>query len=280
MTSPIAPALFSVLLTLTACAQPAPRLIVRGDDMGYAHAGNEAIMNTYTEGIVTSVEVIVPSPWFPEAVRMLADHPDLDIGVHLAITSEWDNVKWRPMTPAPSLRDADGYFYPMIRPNENYPGRALLENDWQLADIEQEFRAQIETVMRHIPGVSHVSGHMGSTGIREDVQALVYRLGEEYGIDIFPEKMGVERASYVGPHATLEEKIAGFTAMLEGLEAGKTYLFVDHPGLDTPELRAIHHIGYEDVAIDRQGVTDLWTDPRIREKIEALGIELIGYDDL
>ena len=83
----------------------------------------------------------------------------LDIGVHLAITSEWDNVKWRPMTPAPSLRDADGYFYPMICPNKNYPG-------------------------------------------------------------------------------------------------------------------------YEDVAIDRQGVTDLWTDPRIRQKIEALGIDLIGYDDL
>jgi hypothetical protein len=64
------------------------------------------------------------------------------------------------------------------------------------------------------------------------------------------------------------------------LDSDQTYLFVDHPGLDTPELRAIHHIGYDDVAADRQGVTDVWTDPRVREFIRAKGIELISYRDL
>jgi hypothetical protein len=68
--------------------------------------------------------------------------------------------------------------------------------------------------------------------------------------------------------------------MLGSLKAGKTYLFVDHPGLDTPELRAIHHIGYEQVAADRQGVTDVWTDPRVRELIKGKGIQLISYKDL
>jgi len=68
--------------------------------------------------------------------------------------------------------------------------------------------------------------------------------------------------------------------MLESLEPGKTYLFVDHPGLDSPELRSIHHIGYEDVAMDRQGVTDLWTDPKIKALIEKRGIQLISYADL
>jgi hypothetical protein len=68
--------------------------------------------------------------------------------------------------------------------------------------------------------------------------------------------------------------------MLAGLDADQTYLFVDHPGLDGPELRAIHHIGYENVALDRQGVTDTWTDPQIRRLIEAKGIQLISYRDL
>jgi hypothetical protein len=68
--------------------------------------------------------------------------------------------------------------------------------------------------------------------------------------------------------------------MLESLVAGQTYLFVDHPGLDTPEMRAIHHIGYENVATDRQGVTDTWTNPRVREFIQAKRIQLIGYRDL
>jgi predicted glycoside hydrolase/deacetylase ChbG (UPF0249 family) len=92
-----------------------PRLIVRGDDMGYSHAGNMAILRSYKEGIETSIEVLVPSPWFPEAVRVLAENPAVDVGIHLTLTSEWDNIKWRPLSTCPSLRDADGYFYPMVR---------------------------------------------------------------------------------------------------------------------------------------------------------------------
>ena len=92
--------------------------------------------------------------------------------------------------------------------------------------------------------------------------------------------MPYSRASYVGERGSSEEKIASFLRMLEGLEGGKTYLFVDHPGLDSPELRAIHHVGYEEVAIDRQGVTDAWTDPRVMAAVRARGIRLIGYRDL
>jgi hypothetical protein len=68
--------------------------------------------------------------------------------------------------------------------------------------------------------------------------------------------------------------------MLNSLEAGQTYLFIDHPGLDSPELRAIHHVGYENVAVDRQGVTDTWTHPRVRNMIRTKGIQLISYRDL
>ena len=140
--------------------------------MGYSHSGNEAIRRTYLAGVASSVEIIVPSPWFPEAARMLQDHPEIDVGIHLALSSEWDNVKWRPLTEAASLRDPDGYFYPMIHPNEAYPGRALTENDWSLQEIEREFRAQIETAMRHVPRISHVSGHMNSTGFDPRVREM------------------------------------------------------------------------------------------------------------
>ncbi len=258
----------------------APRLIVRGDDMGYSHAGNEAIRKCYTEGIETSVEVIVPSPWFPEAARMLAENSKVDVGVHLALSSEWDNVKWRPVSDCPSLRDGDGYFYPMIYPNKNYPKLALMENRWRLEDVEKEFRAQIDLAIKKLPRVSHLSGHMGCENIGKDVKALVARLAREYKLDIAPEEFGVKAMRYDGPHGTSEEKIASFMKALQTLEAGKTYLFVDHPGLDTPELRAIHHIGYENVALDRQGVTDTWTDPRVKQLVEAKGIQLISYRDL
>ncbi|QDK82326.1 ChbG/HpnK family deacetylase [Spirosoma sp. KCTC 42546] len=273
---------FLLLLILrTAVPQTAPpRLIIRGDDMGYAHGGNEALVKCYKEGIETSIEVLVPSPWFPEAVQLLTENPTVDVGIHLTLSSEWDNIKWRPVSDCPSLKDADGYFYPMIYPNKNYPKRSVVENNWQLADVEKEFRAQIELALKKIPRISHISGHMGCTGMGDDVKTLVKKLAKEYKIDIMPNELGVANISYVGAHATSQEKIESFIKMLESLEAGKTYLFVDHPGLDTPELRAIHHIGYEQVAIDRQGVTDCWTNPQVKALIKTKGIQLISYKDL
>ena len=67
--------------------------------------------------------------------------------------------------------------------------------------------------------------------------------------------------------------------MLETLGPG-TWLFVDHPAFDVPEMRAVRHVGYENVAADRQGVVEAWTSPKVKEVVARRGIELIGYRDL
>ena len=122
---------------------------------------------------------------------------------------------------------------------------------------------------------------MGCSTITDEVKALTKKLAKEYKIDIDPvDDYQVMRVSYSGPKRTPQEKIQSFLTMLEGLELGKTYLFVDHPGLDTDELSAIHHVGYEDVATDRQGVTDVLTNQQIKESIKQRHIQLISYKDL
>jgi len=269
-----------LIAACTAAQTNPPRLIVRGDDMGYSHSGNLALVKCYKEGIQTSIEVIVPSPWFPEAVKLLNENPKADVGIHLAITSEWDHVKWRPLTDCKSLRDEDGYFLPMIYPNKNYPKRSVVESDWQLADIEKEFRAQIEMGLKKIPRISHLSSHMGCTGITEEVKALTRKLAAEYKIPVHPEPKIDGYVTYDGPRKTGQDKISSFIRMLEKLQPGKTYIFVDHPGLADQELEAISHIGYENVAEDRQGVTDLFTSPRVKSAIKDKNIQLISYKDL
>ena len=213
-------------------------------------------------------------------VEMLEENPSIDVGVHLAITSEWSNIKWRPLSDCPSLRDADGYFFPMAWPNKNYPGQAVKENQWKLADIEKEFRAQIEMAIKKISGISHISGHMGCTDISDSVKQMTKKLAKEYKLDIDLEELNVKYAGYDGPHKTSGEKIQSFINMLNKLQTGNTYLFVDHPGLNSSELRAIHHIGYEDVATDRQGVTDTWTNEKIKKLIKQKNIQLVSYKDL
>ncbi|HMJ68748.1 MAG TPA: polysaccharide deacetylase family protein [Cyclobacteriaceae bacterium] len=256
------------------------RLIVRGDDMGYSHSGNLALIKCSKEGIQTSIEVIVPSPWFPEAVRLLKENPQIDVGIHLALTSEWDNVKWRPMTDCPSLRTPDGYFYPMVFPNPNYPKMSIKENNWKIEDVEKELRAQIETALRHIPGISHISSHMGCTALSDEVRALEKKLAKEYKIDIDLKELGIGYVGYDGPKTTSAEKISAVIKMLGKLEKGKTYLFVEHPGFDNDELKAVSHIGYENVAADRQGVTDVFTSDAVKKEIKRLGIQLVSYKEV
>ena len=272
---------FSFLLLDNSFAQQkAPQLIIRGDDMGYTHSGNEAIIKSYKVGIEKSIEVIVSSPWFPEAVKLLTQNPGVDVGIHLALTSEWENIKWRPLSDCASLKDANGYFFPMVFPNKNYPGQAISENAWKIADIEKEFRAQIEMALKMIPRISHISSHMGCTNLSPDVKALTKRLAKEYKIDIDLEEYHVLSVGYMGPKTTVADKTTSFINMLEKLEPGKTYLFVDHPGTDNEELKAVFHIGYEQVAVDRQGVTDLFTNEKVKAFIKEKGIELISYKDL
>ncbi len=261
-----------------------PLLIIRGDDMGSSHSANVASIDTYVNGIEKSIEVMVVTPWFPEAVRMLNENQGVDVGLHLTITSEWENIKWRPLTHCPSLTDRNGYFLPMLSPNPNYKGLAITENEWKLDEIEREFRAQIELALKNIPRISHISGHMGSTSFAPQVSELTRRLAAEYGladvstnpIDDYAILGGVYNAWGKPP----SEKENAFIEMLTKLEAGKTYLFVEHPSLNNDEMKAVYHIGYENVAEDRQAVTDMFKSQKVKDIIAEKGIRLVSYNDV
>lgn len=257
-----------------------PRLIVRGDDMGFSHSGNLALVKSYREGIETSIEVIAPSPWFPEAVKLLNQNPRVDVGLHFAITAEWDNIKWRPLSDCPSITNEDGYFYPMLYKNRNYPGEAIMDHDWKLDDIERELRAQIKLAQKYLPGLTHISGHMGATGFDPNVKAMVARVAAEFNlatVDSDPTRNPISYARVDFRNKNTEQRIDAFIDMINNLENGKTYVFVEHPGLDDAELKAISHIGYTDVAEGRQDVTTIFTSEKVREAIARRGVQLVSY---
>lgn len=269
-------------LLLSASIADAQEIAFRIDDMGALHSVNVASIDVYQNGLATSVEVLTVGAWFPEAVKMLKENPGLDVGVHLAITSEWENVKWRPLTDCPSLVDENGYFFPMMGPNAAYPGQSVMENikKFDIKEIEKEFRAQIELALKNIPNVTHISGHMMSTAINKDVAEMVKRLSEEYGLPSIDrldsgKQYGFGYLSYSGPKATAAEKIASLVKAVEKTEPGKKYIFIDHPAYDDSEMQTVMHVGYEDVAVDRQGVTDLLKSPELKAAIEAKGAKVV-----
>ena len=272
-----------LLLAFIVGLQPAAgriRLIVKADDMAAGHGINVATIDAFKRGVVTTTNVIVPGPWFPEAVRLLNENPGLDVGVHLALTSEWDNVKWRPITHAPSIVDADGYFFPLVQPRSGFPaGRSIKESTWKLDEIERELRAQLTLAKRHLPQATYTWNHMGFPSVAPEVAALVARLTREFGL-LVPTELGIQSVGRVyeskDSGAVKADKLA---ARLEKLEPG-LWLHIDHAATDDPEMRAYGHPGYEWVAADRSANVDAWTSPKVREVIARRGIELTSYRDL
>lgn len=265
-------------------AQPPPggevRLLVREDDMGSFHTANLACIECYTNGIARSVELMVNGPWFPEAVKLLNAHPGLDVGVHLVLTSEWENFKWVPKASVPSLVDSNGFFFPMVWRNNLLPAHtSIQESNWQLADVEKELRAQIEIALRNVPRITHLGGHMGFEGLDARIRDLVERLRKDYRLQPGGFKTKVNYFPGWGRERATEARIRAFIANLEALKPG-TYLFVEHPAQATAEMESVGHKGYETVSADREGVRQVYTSSEVKEAVRRLKIKLVSYADL
>lgn len=266
-------------VSASAASDTTTRLVVRADDMGAAQAVNDACIEAYRNGIVTSIEVLVPGPWFLDAVRLLKQNPGVDVGVHLALTSEWERIKWRPLTHAPSLVDADGYFRPMTKQEPGFPAdTGFVDAHPKLEEVERELRAQIETAQRHLgKRVTHVSAHMLAARATPELQALTARLAREYGLRL--EDDGMRYTGNFGSNtSTPQQREDALVELLERLPPGNWFI-VEHPAFDTPEMHGLGHKGYEHVAADRAGVLRAYLSPRVKAVIARRGIRLSTFPE-
>lgn len=270
---------FIVSINTVFCADDEIVLIVRADDMGAAHGINVSSIQVCEEGIARTVEVMVPTPWYPEAVKMLNDHPHIDVGIHLTLTSEWENIKWGPLTSVKTFVDEMGFFHPMTRQRNDFPpNSAFLSPQLDENEVEVELRAQIERAVKDIPRISHVSAHMGTATSTPKLKAMLDRILGDYNLNReMPEiKRGV---SYGDGDGTPQEREAALIESLEALTPG-IYLSVIHAGLDIPEMQAMGHNGYYNVAADRAGVTYAFTSEKVKAVIKRKNIRLASYADV
>jgi chitin disaccharide deacetylase len=272
--------LIALQICLHISGQQEIRLLVRGDDIGSTHAANLACIDAYQKGIVRSVEIMVPCAWFEEAVILLNQNPGLDIGIHLVLTSEWNVYKWRPLTHCPSITDDDGYFFPMIWPNENYPeNRTLLHANWKIEEVEAELRAQIELALKKIPRISHLSNHMAWSKADPKLSELYERLQKEYNLELNPAADSISHLGNYDKAGSTASQEKEFIDNLKKLTPG-TWIFVEHPAYDQPEMQGVFHTGYENVGKDRDNVARVLMSSRVKKVIADKKINLIGYKDL
>ena len=151
-------------------------LIVNADDYGLCRAANEAVEELFETGKLKSSTVMLPARAAEEAVRFANSHPQYPIGVHLTMTSEWPNYRWKPLTDGKSLVDASGNMWSS--------SKEVAQNA-KLDELEAEIRAQVDRA--HAMGMhpSHLDNHMGSlyghqTG-RFSILKMTLRVCGEYG---------------------------------------------------------------------------------------------------
>lgn len=251
-------------------------LLIRCDDIGMCHAVNMAAKKLIESGMVFSVSVMFTCAWYQEAAVILKEHPEISVGVHLTLNSEWGNYRWGPVlgkAMVPSLVDSTGYFF---------PSRAkLFANSPKIGEIEKELRAQIDRALNSGLRIDYLDHHMGAAGQTAELRQLLVRLAKEYRLGIsryFGEKY--DNSIYF---AAIENKTDSLVADINKLEPGINNLFVFHIGLDTPEMAAMYDLnsfGLPDMSKHRDAELKALCSPEFKKSLVNNNIKLITYRDL
>jgi predicted glycoside hydrolase/deacetylase ChbG (UPF0249 family) len=186
-------------------------VVVHEDDVGMTHGANVAFSELSALGACTSGSVMVPCPWFPEAIEMASKNPALDLGVHLTLTSEKQPYRWRPITHPPrsaGLADEMGYFWADVPSVRRHAAPDA---------VEVELRAQIDTALSTRIDITHLDAHMGTAMCPEFVD-IYLRLGREYRLPILLVKdyATFDPRLYSGPLSTQPYDAAVVSAKADG----------------------------------------------------------------
>lgn len=276
-------------------------VILHADDIGMCQAGLAAYAEIVEFGVLSSAATMVPCPWFPATAvlyrTLQATHPNLDMGVHVTLTSEWDGLRWGPISTrdvASGLLDAEGYFPRQTAPVQAH-GRA--------AAVLAEMEAQLQRALAAGIDVTHLDSHMGSI-FHPQFMPLYIELAQRYRIPALAfrwqasdlQAWGMDEATavqfanwsqnleasgfplldsiFMMPLDTHKNRLDVARQSLSNLQPGIHY-FLIHPAQDTPELRAVAPDWQARVA-DYQ----LFVDKTWRQTVAESGVRVIGWREI
>lgn len=252
------------------------KLLIRCDDIGMSHSVNMAAKELLETGLVFSASVMFPCSWYQEGVDLLKNHPEIAVGIHLTLNSEWKNYRWGPISgreKVSSLVDEHGYFF---------PSRAtFFANNPKLEEVEIELRAQIERAMKSGLKISYMDYHMGTAVDKPEMRKIVEKLAAEYklGISRYFGEIDV-KSMYADP---IETKKDSLIKILKTLPENKINLLVCHIGKDNDELGAMidmNAFGLSGMSKHREAELNALKFARQERLFEKNNVKLINYIEL
>jgi len=264
-------------------------LIIHADDLAVAHSEDSASFEALDGGVVTSASIIVPGPWLAEVAEYAKVHPDADLGLHLALTSEWKTFRWGSVESrdkVPSLLDSAGTLWPLTE---------LVAKNAKPQEAEQELRAQIRQAMAVGIRPTHLDSHMGSAFATPELFAAYVKVAHEFHLPFLAVRLNDERAKLLSllsdkdilvdsvvianPSVRPDQWKEFYLDAVKNMKPGLTEIIV-HLGHDDAELQAVmvDHPDYGSAW--RQRDVDVVSSPEMKKALEDNHIVLIKWRDL
>jgi predicted glycoside hydrolase/deacetylase ChbG (UPF0249 family) len=284
----IHPICWSVLLLTAVAATPLalnaqrvdpPEVLLRLDDIGMNHSVNLAMEKVAATGMPFSVSLLFACPWYQEAVEILKKYPQVTVGVHLALNSEWRNYRWGPVLGkggVPSLVDKDGYFLPS--------SEAFLASTYDLGEVERELSAQVERALRSGLRITYVDAHMGMAEATPQLREVEERVAKKYGLGI---------STYFGESyftlwgVPVHSKKSALLTHLANATRDSVNLIEVHVAERTPEMEVIFDMNAPaqntpdaGVVAHRKAELETMLSPELAEMVRSSKIRLVTYQQL
>jgi chitin disaccharide deacetylase len=261
-------------------------LIIHADDFGMMHSVDAAIEEALEKHWVTSASILVPCPWFPEVGQWAKAHPEADLGIHLALNSEWTPYRWPPVSPQPmnsSLRDADGYL-PLL--GEYVDAHA------KMSDVETEMHAQIDKAKAAGIRISHIDPHMGTivgtadlfkvylaTARAYKTPFLISRQFNMFQQALDPGTIILDGVLEIEPGVSKAGWLDAYKKMLQPLTSG-TYQLIVHLAHNDPDIQAATADHPNWGAEWRQNDFDMVRSSEFQKFLKDQSFILINWTDL
>lgn len=273
-------------------------LMFHADDVGMCDEANIAAKNYLDKKEIQNAAIMVPCPSALPAMQWAAQHPNVDVGLHLTLTSEWKTYRWGPVSniaDVPGLVDPDKKFWHEVP--------QVVEHA-SAEEVEKEIRAQIEKAKSVGMNPSHIDTHMGTLYGSPEYVKVFLKVAEEYNIPAnaidlskpevvdhfkkagYPitDEVIATMADYSLPKLdffssvpkgnTYEEKREKLFQLIKSLPNGLTEI-IFHPSVETDNLKSITNSWQQ-----RVWEAQLFSDPVVKKFLEDEKIIFTNYKDI
>ncbi len=272
---------------------PQRRLIVNADDFGRSESINEAVIRAHRDGILTTASLMVNEAAADQAVEMARRHPNLGVGLHLALVCGKAALSPERI---PSLAAPNGLF----PENAVAAGLKYFFSSKCRAQLRAEIGAQFERF--HATGLTldHINGHL-NFHLHPVILGILMENAGQWGIRAMrltwdPFFLNARIASgqwaYRASHAMIFRLLADWArprlAAKTIRHTGAVFGLLQNSRVDCdyiekllPRLPPGDSELYSHPSLDHfRNEYDALVHPAIRRLLEQQGIRLIRYQDL